>query len=323
MTFLAVNNLSKRYPKAQGPALDDFSVMIKKGQRLAVIGESGSGKSTLLRIIAGLEVADHGSVTFKGQAVLDPTQKLVAGQDDIQLIHQQFKLHPFSTAAENIRRPLLLYDKEYARERTDFLLRLFGLADKKDRIPKELSGGEQQKVAIARSLSLEPELLLLDEPFSNLDIRQKRGLLEELEEIFDEIGLTVLLVTHDLEDALAVAEELCVIRAGKLVQRGTANELYRNPENHYVASLFSRLNPLPNETDKYLRPQHIRVDESGHVLTGKIVKCQFHLLYNRLTVSIANSPTTWTVFDEKRTLHVGDNVNLSYSGEDILQIAEE
>ena len=323
MSFLLLEGLRKRYPDAPGMALEDFSLSLLKGQRLAIIGESGSGKSTLLRIIAGLEVPDAGKVALNGNPVLNPAQKLVAGYDEIQLIHQQFKLYPFSTAEENIKRPLLQYDKAYAAKRTSFLLELFGLTDKKDRLPKQLSGGEQQKVAIARALSLEPELLLLDEPFSNLDAIQKRVLLEELHDIFEEINLTVIWVTHDLSDALAVADELCVMRAGKIAQYGRTVELFQKPASRYVASLFSRLNPLPKENNNYIRPQHVQVQASGTGIAGIVKKCQFRLGYNRLTVWLEDENISWSIEDKKRAFKVGDRVGLSYNENDVLVFEED
>lgn len=318
MTFLKIAGLRKRYQDAQGMALEDFSLSLLKGQRLAIIGESGSGKSTLLRIIAGLEVQDEGTVSLNGNSILNPTQKLVAGYDEIQLIHQQFKLYPFSTAEENIKRPLIQYDKAYVKERTSFLLELFGLTDKKDRLPKQLSGGEQQKVAIARALSIEPELLLLDEPFSNLDAIQKRTLLEELHDIFEEIDLTVIWVTHDLSDALAVADELCVMRAGKIVQLGKAAELFRKPKDRYVASMFSRLNPIPLKNYIYIRPQHVQVQVSGTGIVGIVKKCQFRLGYNLLTVLLEEGNIYWSIQDRNREFKVGDRVGLTYNEKNVL-----
>lgn len=323
MTFLKILGLRKRYQDAPGMALNDYSLSLGKGQRLAIIGESGSGKSTLLRIIAGLEMQDEGTVTLNGNAILNPAQKLVAGYDEIQLIHQQFKLYPFSTAEENIKRPLIQYDKKYVEERTSLLLALFGLTDKKDRLPKQLSGGEQQKVAIARALSIEPELLLLDEPFSNLDAIQKRILLEELHDIFEEIDLTVIWVTHDLSDALAVADELCVMRAGKIAQQGKAAEIFRNPKNRYIASMFSRLNQLGQEKNKYIRPQHVIVDTSGEGMYGIVKKCQFRLGYNHLTVLLEDENIFWSVQDRKREFKVGDRVGLTYNEKNVLAFEED
>ncbi|WP_158858436.1 ABC transporter ATP-binding protein [Lunatibacter salilacus] len=323
MTFLTIEGLHKRYQNAPGTALNDFSLSLIKGQRLAIIGESGSGKSTLLRIIAGLEVQDEGTVTLSGNPVLNPSQKLVAGYDDIQLIHQQFKLYPFSTAEENIKRPLIQYDKTYVKERTSFLLDLFGLTDKKDRLPKQLSGGEQQKVAIARALSIEPELLLLDEPFSNLDAIQKRVLLEELHDIFEEIDLTVIWVTHDLSDALAVADELCVMRGGKIVQRGKAAEIFSKPKNRYVASMFSRLNQLGQEKNKYIRPQHVLADTSGTGMVGVVKKCQFRLGYNHLTVLLEEENIYWRIQDSRRVFNLGDRLILTYNEKDVLVLEED
>lgn len=323
MTFLQIDGLRKRYRDAEGVALDDYSLSLPKGQRLAVIGESGSGKSTLLRIIAGLEAQDEGTVILNGNPVLNPTQKLVAGYDEIQLIHQQFKLYPFSTAEENIKRPLIQYDKIYVEERTSFLLDLFGLKGKKDRLPKQLSGGEQQKVAIARALGTAPALLLLDEPFSNLDAIQKRVLLEELNDIFEEIDLTVIWVTHDLSDAFAVADELCVMREGRIVQKGKAAEIFRQPKSRYVASMFGRLNRLPNKTYQYLRPQHVEAHASGSGIAGIVKKCQFRLGYNQLTVMLEGEDINWTVEDSKRGFKIGDHVILTYNQGDVLVIEED
>lgn len=323
MTFLKILGLRKRYQDAPGMALNDYSLSLGKGQRLAIIGESGSGKSTLLRIIAGLEMQDEGTVTLNGNAILNPAQKLVAGYDEIQLIHQQFKLYPFSTAEENIKRPLIQYDKKYVEERTSLLLALFGLTDKKDRLPKQLSGGEQQKVAIARALSIEPELLLLDEPFSNLDAIQKRILLEELHDIFEEIDLTVIWVTHDLSDALAVADELCVMRAGKIAQQGKAAEIFRNPKNRYIASMFSRLNQLAQESNKYIRPQHVRVEIKGKGIVGVVEKCQFRLGYNHLTVLLEDENIHWSIQDSRREFKVGERLRLFYNEKDVLVLEED
>lgn len=259
MKFLSIKGLTKTYP-GDVQALHEVSLEVSKGERWAIIGASGSGKSTLLKLIAGLEAQDEGEVYLDGEKILNSTEKLVAGYDAIQLVKQENGLFPHSTVAENITRPLLQYDKAYTKERLEALLTLFGLEGKREAYPRQLSGGEQQKVAIARAMSLEPEVLLLDEPFNSLDSMQKRVLLDELNLIFQETGLTLLMVTHDIQDALLLTDRLCVFSGGgKLVTKGRIKDIHKGTRSAYVAGFFGPLNVLPGKESRFLRPVHIQV----------------------------------------------------------------
>lgn len=319
MSFLRVQHIHKAYQDSP-PVLDDFSLQVEKGTVLGLIGETGSGKSTLLRVIAGLEAQDEGDVYLGEMKILNPTQKLVAGYDEIQLIHQQFKLYPHSSVEENIRRPLLLYDKTYAAERTEYLIQLFGLSDLRGRLPRELSGGQQQKVAIARGLSLEPEVLLLDEPFSHLDAPQKRILIEEIRDVFAKLQVTGIWVSHDVEEVLTLTETIAVIRSGRLVEKGNTWRVFEKPSNRYVAELFSPLNPLPSEPSDYIRPQHVRLKKMGKGIKGRVIRRQFLPSFNALTVSINGSEDIlWQVEDGERTASVGDVVILDYDPQRVLK----
>lgn len=283
-----------------------------------MVGESGSGKSSLLRIIAGLEVQSAGVVHLGDQKILNPAQKLVPGYDEIQLIHQEYKLYPNSTVEENIARPLLLYDKAYQKERTAEILELLSLRAFKDKKPRQLSGGQQQKVAIGRALSIEPEVLLLDEPFSSLDAIQKRDLIEELKEIFDALEVTVIFVTHDVDDALLMSEELLIIQKGKLLQQGNVREVFRKPASAYVARLFGYLNLIPGAEEAYVRPSEVKITSKTSI-KAEVVKQQFLIHYNLLTVKLEDSELFWKVDDPSRSVNVGDEVFLDYQKEQLIQ----
>ncbi|WP_186757475.1 ABC transporter ATP-binding protein [Echinicola salinicaeni] len=310
MSFLKVSQVSKQYDE-ENIALQEFSLQVHKGGVVSMVGESGSGKSSLLRIIAGLEVQNSGVVHLGDQKILNPKEKLVPGYDEIQLIHQEYKLYPNSSVEENIARPLLLYNKDYQRERVEQLLDLLSLQAHRDKKPRQLSGGQQQKVAIGRALSIEPEVLLLDEPFSSLDAIQKRELIEELKLIFEELDVTVIFVTHDVDDALLMSEELMIIQKGKLSQQGNVRDIFRNPVNEYVAKLFGNLNEIPGEEKTYVRPSDLTINERDG-LKARVEKQQYLIHYNLLTVELEEGNLKWKVEDTARKFQVGDDIILDY-----------
>lgn len=318
MSFLSIENISKKYGRGED-ALSDFSLEVSKGHVWSLVGESGSGKSTLLRIISGNEIQDQGTVYLKGNKILNPSEKLVPGYDEVQLIHQQNNLYSFSTVEENISRPLLLYDKAYKEERVKSVLNLLQLDQHKQKLPEQLSGGQQQKVAIGRALSTEPEVLLLDEPFSSLDNIQKRELIGELKAIFEQLAMTVIFVTHDIDDAMVMTDHLCIIKKGKIIQKGSSSQLHKNPENRYVAKLFSDINPLPELDNAYLRPFDLRIKRDRKGIEGEVMSCQYLVPYNLLTVRLKDSGFEWKVNDRKRDFEKGEQIFLSYEKDDIIR----
>lgn len=318
MNYLKISNLSKKYDN--GPAaLQDISFTLEKGEVVSMIGESGSGKSTLLRLIAGLEIQDAGEVYLEDKKILNPSQKLVSGYDEIKLIHQDHHLFPNSTVEENIARPLLLYNKDYRNERVEVILQMLNLVSFRDKYPRQLSGGQQQKIAIGRALSIEPEVLLLDEPFSSLDAIQKRELIEELRHIFEDNNMTVIFVTHDLDDALLMSKSLYVLQKGKLVQQGTPNEIFRKPENLYTAQLFSHLNPLGKNGEGYIRPSDISLSSSGKGLAGKVINSQYLIHFNLLTVQLDGQSGFWKIEDFQRKYGKGERVYIEYEEEKVIK----
>lgn len=317
MSFLFIDHIDKQYD-ADSEALIDFSLKVNQGSIWSLVGESGSGKSTLLRIVAGLEAQDRGQVHFKGEKILNPKQKLVPGYEEIQLIHQYHNLYPHSTVEENITRPLLRFNQKYKDERLELLLELLGLEQHRRKLPRELSGGQQQKVAIARALSAEPEVLLLDEPFSSLDNIQKRELISELKTIFRQLKVTVLLVTHDIDDAMMMTDQICIIQKGEIVQQGTSSIIHQNPKNYYVAKLLSELNPIPGQESLFIRPSDVIVAQAHPGLKATVGDVQYLIAYNQLSVSVEGSPSAWSLEDRKRVYKKGDQLFLRWDKEKTL-----
>jgi iron(III) transport system ATP-binding protein len=315
MSYFSLRKLTKAY--ASQTALHEFSLDLGKGEMIAVVGESGSGKSSLLRIAAGLLTQSSGEVWLGDTRILNPKEKLVAGYDEIKLIHQDYQLSPSTTIEENIARPLLLFDPGYRKARVEKLLVQFGLDRYRDRLPRNLSGGQQQKVAIAQSLAVEPEVLLLDEPFSHLDTIQKHRLIFELKELLQESGTTVIFVTHDLDDALRLTDTILILQKGKVVQKGNSRELCLHPKTRYVARLFSPINLIPGRFDSYIRPADVRLRTKGELL-GHVVDQRFLVHYNSLLVRLKDGGDVWEVDDPFRKYQVGDRVYLHFDEEKVL-----
>lgn len=312
MTYFSIQSVSKSYGNHK--ALFPFSLNLEKGELMAIVGESGSGKSTLLRIMAGLEVQDKGEIWLKDQEILNPKQKLVSGYDEIKLIHQDFHLYPNSTVRENITRPLLKFEAAYRASRVNELMSLLGLNDLADRFPRELSGGQQQKVAIAKAFGVEPDVLLLDEPFSSLDSIQTSHLITELKVLFAQLKTTVVLVTHDLDDALKLTDNLLILKKGKVVQKGNSQQLCEQPKSKYVARLFSSINRLPENQGTYIRPSDVKLRTSRGIL-AHVMESRFLIHYNSLQVKLKGSGQLWEVDDTQRRFQVGDRVYLSWDEE--------
>ena len=221
----------------------DVSFSIEEGELVCIIGPSGCGKSTTLQLITGLIKIDEGKVILKGS---DITQTAV-NQREIAMVFQDYALFPHMTVEQNISYPMKLRKckKLERREKTDALLKLVALAAYQKRKPQELSGGERQRVALARALASQPKLLLLDEPLSALDAKLRKHLRDEIKRIHDETGVTTLYVTHDQEEALAIADRVIVMSEGKIEQMGSGEEIYRNPSSLFVATFMGEGNLLP------------------------------------------------------------------------------
>ncbi len=260
--MLEVRNISKTYTGEDYGAVNKASLNVVKNEIMALVGKSGSGKSTMLQIIAGLMKPDKGEIIFKGEILENPEEQLIAGHPKIKVVFQDFQLKPNMTVEENVRYKLLQFDKAYQVDRTKELLDLCNLSEFATRKPRELSGGQKQRLSIARALADDPELLLMDEPFSNLDPLTKQDLLIELVEIVKSEGLGLIFVTHDTRDALLIADSIAFLSEGVLIQNDTAVNVYKSPINLEVAKFFSHMNDVSHitkETNSFVRAEFLRL----------------------------------------------------------------
>jgi iron(III) transport system ATP-binding protein len=239
-----IRSLTKRYTRGAAPAVSSVDLDVAKGELVAVVGESGCGKSTLLRLIAGLEMPDGGEIQLAGVTVSGHRAWVSPERRGVGMVFQDFALFPHMTVLDNIVYGLGSRPRRERGARAEAMLELVGLAGYGGRYPHQLSGGQQQRVALARALAPEPSLLLLDEPFSNLDTALKRTLREEVGEILRRSGITTLLVVHDAEDVMVLADRAVVMRAGEVLQEGDPHRLYREPRDEYVAHFFGETNVL-------------------------------------------------------------------------------
>jgi iron(III) transport system ATP-binding protein len=233
-----LRNVSKRYGNVT--AVKPLDLTIPAGSLVTLLGPSGCGKTTLLRMIAGLERVSHGEILIGGQ---DVTQ-LSAGERNVSMVFQSYALFPHMNVLENVAYGLISggAGRKDARARAEDILELVGLKGFGPRLPSEMSGGQQQRVAVARALVLKPDVLLFDEPLSNLDARLRRSMREEIRALQQDLGVTVVYVTHDQSEALAVSDIIVVMRAAEIAQVGTPRELYCTPDNVFVAAFMGEAN---------------------------------------------------------------------------------
>jgi sulfate transport system ATP-binding protein len=249
---IAVNDVSKRFGDFQ--ALEHVSIGVRDGSLTALLGPSGSGKSTLLRVIAGLEVPDAGAVEIAGRdATGVPPQKRGIG-----FVFQHYAAFKHMTVRENVAFGLRVRKrpKREIAAKVDELLRIVGLDGYQSRYPAQLSGGQRQRMALARALAVEPEVLLLDEPFGALDANVRAELREWLRRLHDEVHVTTVLVTHDQEEAMEVADRIVVLNHGRVEQDGPPRDLYERPANPFVMSF---LGPVARLGDTLVRPHDLRL----------------------------------------------------------------
>ncbi len=239
-TFLEVREIEKRY--GSSTALDSVSFEVEEGDLNVILGPSGSGKSTLLKVIAGLVVPTSGRVFIKGIDITD----VPIEQRNIGLVMQGYALFPHLTAYQNVAFPLRTSahrcDQREVRERVQRMFALTGLEGLEERRPSELSGGQQQRVALARALVFDPDILLLDEPLAALDRELRERMQEEIRKIHRTLGTTVVFVTHDQTEAMKVADLITILNRGRVVQTGSARELYESPSDEFVARFLGGTN---------------------------------------------------------------------------------
>lgn len=260
MTLLQLNNIHKRYAARERWVVNDFSLDIYQGELLALLGESGSGKTTLLRILAGFEIPEKGEIVLQDQVLVDEGICVKPEKRAIGMVFQDYALFPHLTVAQNILYGLKQKKSAQSRQRLKEVLELIGLPEIEKKYPHQLSGGQQQRVALARALAPNPSILMLDEPFSNLDEVLKDQIREDIRQIIKKSGITAILVTHDTKDALAMADRIAIMQQGRLLQADTPQVLYQQPQHEYVGNFFGKMNWLPGTIEE--------VEENRKLTTG-------------------------------------------------------
>jgi ABC-type Fe3+/spermidine/putrescine transport system ATPase subunit len=284
MALLTVSGVSKKHQSDF--VLRDIGFSQERFQKIAIAGETGSGKSTLLKIIAGLIQPDAGEIELDGEKIIGPDEKLVPGHPRIAYVSQHFELPKFLRVEQ-----MLDYANKLSEEEAAALFKICRIDHLLQRKTNELSGGEKQRIALARHLIASPELLLLDEPFSNLDIILKNILKTVIQEIGDRLKITCILVSHDPADTLSWADEILVIKEGQLVQRGTPQTIYRQPVSEYAAGLFGKYTLLTALQAKrfpslqrltkpgrsmIIRPENFKMEKEGEeTLPGRVKQVTF------------------------------------------------
>jgi sulfate transport system ATP-binding protein len=285
---IEVRDVSKRF--GDFVALEDVSITVGDGALTALLGPSGSGKSTLLRIIAGLETPDSGEVVIGGQDVTHAPARMRG----VGFVFQHYAPFKHMTVHDNVafglsvrRRP-----KDEIRERVSELLGLVRLEGLAGRYPSQLSGGQLQRMALARALAVQPQVLLLDEPFGALDAQVRAELREWLRRLHEEIHVTTIFVTHDQEEAMEVAEQIVVMNAGRIEQAGAPRELYESPSNEFVMSFIGPVNRLG---DAFVRPHDIQIlPDSDSTGTEALVERVVHLGFEvRVELKLHDGREVW------------------------------
>jgi iron(III) transport system ATP-binding protein len=309
-------------------AVDDFSLDVAEGSLVALVGPSGCGKTTLLRAIAGFEQPTQGTITIRDTIVTDTNTMVAPEHRNVGMVFQDFALFPHISVAENVG-----YGVSGANrvQRVEEVLELVGLSGHSDRFPHELSGGEQQRVAVARALAPEPEVVLLDEPFSSLDAPQREKMRRELRKILKSARVTAILVTHDQSEALAIADEIAVMRDGRVLQTGEPDEVYGSPSTPWVAkflgdavllrgtadggSVVTLLGAVPtdlpdgSDVQVMVRPEWISPTINPEA-TSWVADREFYGHDQRLEIEVEGGEVVEALVPSRRTIHVGDRVDL-------------
>ncbi len=308
MPLLQVQNISKQQPDRI--ILDNISFQQDALQKFAITGESGAGKSTLLKIISAHVQAGSGKVIFMGEKVIGPEEKLLAGHKDIAYLSQHYELHN-----NYVVKDLICFQMNVDEAEAEQLFEICRISHLLKRRTNHLSGGEKQRIALCMLLVKHPALLVLDEPFSNLDPIHKNTLKAVLDDIAERLQITCLLASHDPHDTLSWADEILVMKEGKIVQQGTPKEIYYKPVNKYVAGMFGKYNLLTpeqalwfgieaNEKEVMMRPENFVINKNEGI-KGTIQKISFwgnfyelEVLVKDLKIIARSNHNEWDVGSE-------------------------
>lgn len=342
---LGLESVSLRYGAIL--ALNDVSLSAESGEILCLLGPSGSGKSTLLRLVAGVERPTAGRIRLDGSEVAGPRGFLEPERRRVGMVFQDYALFPHITISANVAFGLKGLGRSGARTAAGDMLERVGLSRYADSYPHMLSGGERQRVALARALAPKPRVLLMDEPFSSLDGSLREQVRRDTLNLLRELGTTTLLVTHDPDEAMRVADRIALLHNGCLVQCARPRDLYARPTTTFAARTFGDINELKvacrsGSVDSALgtfpadgiadgtpaslciRPQHLRIAHTGAGIPARVVTTSFLGEVDHVVLSVAGLewPLTMRVFGRSR-LEPGDNVHLEVDPDDVLVIPHD
>jgi iron(III) transport system ATP-binding protein len=342
---LVVDGVSMYYPTA--PALRDVSFSVAPGEVVCLLGPSGSGKSTLLRLVAGVERPTTGRIAIDGVEVAGPRSFVAPEKRAVGMVFQDFALFPHLTVSQNVAFGLKGFSKSDAAGRVAAMLERVGLTRYAASYPHLLSGGERQRVALARALAPSPRILLMDEPFSSLDGRLRDRVRQETMDILRETKTTTIIVTHEPDEALRIADRIVLLREGRLEQAGTPQALYAKPATMFAARFFSDVNELPGTyldgrietplgtfaapvapfttaTRVCIRPEHLRIASGPTSVPARVVRSEFRGEIDHVVLSVDGVPTPLTLRAFGRTsLVAGDAIHLEIPEENVLVVPYE
>lgn len=342
VSALSIDRVSKRFGSVE--ALSNVSVDIAPGEIACLVGQSGCGKSTLLRTIAGVEDVDSGTVAIDGRVVTGAETFVEPENRTVGFMFQDYALFPHLTARQNILFGLRGLGKAAAAERAQETITRLGIEALADRYPHMLSGGEQQRVALARALAPQPRVLLMDEPFSNLDRRLRDTVRQETSALLRSLGTTAIIVTHDPEEALSLGDKVVLMHKGKVIETGSGDAIYSFPQTAYAAEFFSRVNRIPARRSGdwldtavgrfpapcgssgavlvYVRPQSVSLDAEGipAKVTGRMLLGEIEEV--SLAVSGLDMPLVMRT-SARCGLDVGNVVQVRINPQDIMVFAAD
>lgn len=307
--FLELKNISKKYEDKY--AIKDVSFSLEKGKFLCLLGPSGSGKSTILHSIGGF-IKHEGEIILDGKSI----KNLSPEDRDVSTVFQSFGLFPHMNVLKNVMYGLKFKEKDKSKKEKEAeareVLRIVGLNGYEKRYPSELSGGEKQRVALARSLVVRPKILLMDEPLSALDAKLRSEMQFEIRRIQREFNITTIFVTHDQKEAFVMADEIIIINQGELVAKGAPQDIYNHPKNEFTLDFIGNKNIIKG---KYVRPEKIRPDANGEefvindiTFNGETIELDIENDEHKLEMLILNDDVNY---------QIGDKIKVKYEMEDI------